>query len=149
MKSSRNAIELIKMAEGFKSQPYLCPAKVPTIGYGSTRYADNTPVKMSDKPITVAQAEELLLATLAKEYEPAVNRYVRVVINQNQFDALVSFVYNLGIQALRTSTLLRLVNENKFIAASSEFKKWIWANGKKLPGLIIRRERERLLFLKE
>lgn len=149
MKSSHNAIELIKMAEGFKSQPYLCPAKVPTIGYGSTRYADNTPVQMSDKPITVAQAEALLLATLAKEYEPAVNRYVRVVINQNQFDALVSFVYNLGIQALRTSTLLRLVNENKFIAASSEFKKWIWANGKKLPGLIIRRERERLLFLKE
>lgn len=149
MKSSRNAIELIKMAEGFKSQPYLCPANVPTIGYGSTRYADNTPVKISDKPITVAQAEELLLATLAKEYEPAVNRYVRVVINQNQFDALISFVYNLGIQALRTSTLLRLVNENKFIAASSEFKKWIWANGKKLPGLIIRRERERLLFLKE
>lgn len=149
MKSSRNAIELIKIAEGFKSHPYLCPANVPTIGYGSTRYADNTPVKMSDKPITVVQAEALLLATLAKEYEPAVNRYVRVAINQNQFDALVSFVYNVGIQALRTSTLLRLVNENKFIAASSEFKKWIWANGKKMPGLIIRRERERLLFLKE
>jgi len=149
MKASINCINLIKVSESFKSKPYPCPAKVPTIGYGSTRYEDGTHVKLTDTPISLECAEKLLYATLATEYEAGVNRYVQVPISQNVFDSLVDFAYNAGIQALRTSTLLKLVNENKLIAASAEFKKWIWADGKKQAGLVIRREAERKLFLGE
>lgn len=147
MKASANCIKLIQDSEGLMLEPYLCQAKVPTIGYGSTRYEDNTPVKLTDKSITKERAVELLLATLAREYEPAVNRYVRVRINQNQYDALVDFAYNLGITALRTSKLLRLINDSNFTDASLEFKRWIYVDGKKNKGLLKRRELERILFL--
>ena len=95
MKTSPQGLAIIKKFEGFRSKPYLCPAGVPTIGYGSTRYEDGRPVKMTDAPITEAQAQELLQATLAK-YEDCVNGAVKMPINQNQFDALVSFAFNVG-----------------------------------------------------
>lgn len=149
MQASSNAVQLIKASEGFKAHPYLCPAGVPTIGYGSTRYENGVKVTLKDKPISPERAELILLYVLQHEYAPAVSRYVTVPINQNQFDALLSFAYNLGAQALRTSTLLRLLNENKMIAAATEFTKWVWADGRKLVGLIKRREAERKLFLSE
>lgn len=146
MKASAECLALIKSFEGFSAKPYRCPAGIPTIGYGSTRYADGRPVSLNDSPITEQQADEIMQATLTT-YEDAVNRYVSVSLNQWQFDALVDFAYNAGAQNLRTSTLLRKVNAGDFIGAAAEFGKWVNGGGKKLPGLVRRREAERVLFV--
>jgi lysozyme len=145
MKASKNCIELIKNYEGFSAKPYLCPAKVPTIGYGSTRYADGRKVTMNDPQIGEKQAVEIMQETL-KSYERDVIRYVKVAINQNQFDALVDFAYNVGSKNLLKSTLLRKLNAMDWLGASMEFGKWVYADGKKLKGLVARREAERVLF---
>jgi lysozyme len=145
MNASMNCINMIKQFEGFSAKPYLCPAQVWTIGYGSTRYENGMHVRPTDKPITEERAIAILKETL-KTYEAAVTRYVIVPINQNQFDALVDFAYNLGNSALLNSTLLKYINQGKHLDASKEFGKWVYAGGKKLPGLIKRREAERLLF---
>ena len=145
MKASNNLVKLIRLMEGFSARPYFCPAGVPTIGYGSTRYPDGTKVTIKDPPIDDEEAGKILLENL-KEYEDAVNRYVLVPLKQYQFDALVDFAYNCGAQNLRTSMLLRLVNKKDFAGAAMEFEKWVYGNGKKLPGLARRREAERKLF---
>lgn len=145
MIASQNCIDLIKQFEGYSSVPYLCPAKVWTIGYGSTRYENGVPIKPTDPAIDEARAIKIMQTTL-KDYEAAVNRYVTVKLNQNQFDALVDFAYNLGNKALLNSTLLKRINEGNFLAANNEFRKWVYANGVKLQGLVRRREAERLLF---
>ena len=105
-KSSNNLIELIKKFEGFSNIPYLCPANVATIGYGSTRYANGLKVTLKDNSITELQAIDLLKDTL-KQYEQAVDSYCRDDINQNQFDALVDFAYNCGNGNLKSSTLTK------------------------------------------
>jgi lysozyme len=125
--------------------PYLCPAGIPTIGYGSTRYADGTPVKLGDPPISQAQADNIMRATLG-EYEAAVTRYVTVPINQNQFDALVDFAYNAGAQNLRTSTLLKMLNAGNVAGAKAQFSRWVYGGGKPLTGLVKRRAAEAALF---
>jgi lysozyme len=145
MKSSKNCIELIKHFEGFSGKPYLCPAGVPTIGYGSTRYADGRKVTLNDPQIGEQQAIAIMQKTL-ESYERDVTRYVQVPVNQNQFDALVDFAYNMGSKRLLTSTLLKKLNAMDFMGASKEFGKWIYGDGKKLNGLILRREAERVLF---
>jgi lysozyme len=145
MKVSDNCLKIIREFEGFRAKPYLCPAKVPTIGYGSTRYADGTPVKLTDPPITEAKADEIMRATLG-QFEDAVNRYVTVPINQNQFDALVDFAYNAGAQNLRTSTLLKKLNNSDYAGAAAQFDAWVYGGGEKLPGLVRRRAAERKLF---
>lgn len=147
MKASAACIDLVKVSEGFRQRPYLCPAGVWTIGYGSTRYEDGTPVTASDPAIDETRAGKIILATLATEYEAAVNRYVSVPLQQHQFDALVDFAYNVGIHALRTSTLLRYVNEGKNELVAEEFGKWVHAGGRRLLGLVARREAERRLWL--
>ncbi|MEY5098643.1 MAG: hypothetical protein RJA36_1362 [Pseudomonadota bacterium] len=147
MQSSSECLSLVRTCEGFRASPYRCPAGIPTIGYGSTRYADGRPVKLSDPPITTAQADAIMRQTL-KEYEAAVNRYVTVPINQNQFDALVDFAYNAGAQNLRNSTLLRLLNQRQYAQAANEFGKWVFAGPQRLPGLVKRRALEKQLFLK-
>ncbi len=146
MRASDNCLALIKKFEGFSAKPYLCPAGVPTIGYGSTRDTDGKPISMTHPVITEAQAKALMLATLVT-YEGAVNRYVKVPLTQNQFDALVDFAYNAGTKALLTSKLLIKLNAGKYVEASQEFPKWVYAGGKKLPGLVRRREAEKELFL--
>ena len=145
MKASINCINLIKKFEGFSAKPYLCPAKVVTIGYGSTRDTDGKAITMAHPAITEQQAISLMQSTLVT-YEDAVSRYVTAYINQNQFDALVDFAYNAGAQNLRTSTLLKLLNAKDYEGASNEFSKWVYGGGKKLNGLIKRREAERILF---
>lgn len=147
MKASADCLRLIREFEGFRAKPYLCPAGVPTIGLGSTRYEDGRPVTLKDAPIDEARAAAIVMATLAKEYEPAVARYVQVPLNQRQFDALVDFAYNAGAQNLRTSTLLKKLNAGDYAGAGAEFGKWVMAGGKALPGLVRRREAERKLFL--
>lgn len=146
MNASANCLAIIRACEGFYSAPYLCPGMVPTIGYGSTRYADGRAVTLADAPITEAQADALMLATLG-EYEAAVRRYVQVAINQNQFDALVDFAYNAGAKNLLTSTLLKMLNAGDYEGAAGQFTRWVFANGKKLKGLETRRLLERRLFL--
>ena len=146
MKTSDKGVALIKQFEGFRSKPYLCPAGVPTIGYGSTYYPDGKKVTLRDNPVTEADATAMLRSTLVR-YENGVDRYVQVPITQGQFDALVSFAYNLGLAALKGSTLLRLVNERNFVGAAAQFSRWNKAGGKVLPGLTRRREAERKLFV--
>lgn len=146
MKTSDVGIELIKEFEGFSSRPYLCPAGVPTIGYGSTRYPDSTRVQMTDKSISETEATRILADTLI-DYETGVLKCVEVDLNQNEFDALVSFSYNLGIPNLKRSTLLKKLNDEDRDGAADEFMKWTRANGQVLPGLVKRREAERKLFL--
>lgn len=146
MKSSKGCIEILKKHEGFRSKPYLCPAGVPTIGYGSTYYPDGKRVKMTDPAIDKVAAETLLYLTL-KKFEDCILNAVKSNINQNQFDALVSFTYNLGCGNLNKSTLLKKVNANPCDATiSNEFAKWDKAGGKRLNGLTKRRNDEAALY---
>lgn len=147
-KASNNLIELIKKFEGFSKIPYLCPANVATIGYGSTRYANSLKVTLKDNPITELQAIELLKDTL-KQYEIAVDAYCRDDINQNQFDALTDFAYNCGNANLKSSTLLKKVNANpNDITIGLEFAKWNKGGGKILNGLVKRRAAESELYFR-
>lgn len=148
MKISKEGLDLIKKYEGFRNHPYLCSANVPTIGYGNTYYPNGNKVTLNDPPITKQRAEELLLIIVAS-FEKGVNRLVKSSINQNQFDALVSFAYNLGVTALSTSTLLKKVNVNpNDPSIKNEFKKWVNAGGKRLKGLVRRRNEEAFLYFK-
>lgn len=148
-KASNNLIELIKKFEGFSKIPYLCPANVATIGYGSTRYANGLKVSLKDTPINELQAVDLLKDTL-KQYEQAVDAYCVDSLNQNQFDSLVDFAYNCGASNLKSSTLLKKVNinpNNPTIAA--EFAKWNRGGNKVLAGLTRRRTAESELYFKK
>jgi lysozyme len=146
VKTSQRGIDLIKEFEGFSAAPYLCPAGVWTIGYGSTRYPDHSRVQPTDKPVTESEAVAILAATLT-DYETGVLNLVEVDMTQNQFDALVSFAYNLGLQNLKTSTLLRFMNNGQYAHVAEQFARWNKAAGKVLPGLVRRRAAERDLFL--
>jgi len=146
MKTSQAGIDLIKRFEGFSGNPYRCPADIPTIGYGSTRYADGREVSMSDPAITEPQAIQLLADTLGR-YEKGVTGLATAPLTQSQFDALVSFAYNLGLGNLGNSTLLKKLNNRDYAGAADEFPRWVRGGGKILPGLVKRREAERKLFL--
>lgn len=147
-KTGKAGIDLIKEFEGFRSKPYLDAVGVPTIGYGATHYGNGVKVKMSDKPITEAEASALLQDML-KQYEKPVLDNVTSKINQNQFDALVSFTYNLGGTNFRKSTLLKKVNANPMdLTISNEFLKWNKAGNKVLAGLTRRRKAEAELYFK-
>jgi len=143
---SDNGLKLIKGFEGFMSAPYLDVALVPTIGYGTTHYHHRA-VRMDDVSISEHTASYLLRTQVDETYGKAVNHYVQVPLNQNQFDALVSFTYNLGVGAFKSSTLLRDINHGKIAEAYHEFHKWTHANGKIISGLVSRRKKESELFL--
>jgi len=144
--TSKNGIDLVKSFEGFSSKPYMCPASVCTIGYGTTRYPNGTKISMNDAPITEAKALEYLVFDM-KSFERNVDAYCRDDINQNQFDALVSFCYNVGPNALKASTLLKKVNINpNDPTIAKEFAKWNKGGGKVLKGLISRRKEESQLY---
>ena len=147
------AIALCKHFEGFCEEPYLCPAGVPTIGYGSTCYANGTRVTMQDAPISAEDAEALLLYKLHYYYLPAVLRLcpglLPMAIINNDFgiiNALTDFCYNLGAGRLQTSTLRRKINAQQWDEAQVELKKWRRAGGKVLQGLVLRRAAECDLF---
>ena len=144
-KTATRGIELIKEFEGCRLTAYKCPAGVLTIGYGHTGTVDGKAVA-SGMTITAAKATELLRADLAK-FEAAVNSYVTAPITQNMFDALVSFTYNCGAGALKSSTLLKKLNARDYDGAAAEFPKWNKVGGKVLNGLVRRRAREQQLFL--
>ena len=142
MKTNKKGIDLIKKWEGCKLTAYKCSAGVWTIGYGNTFYEDNTKVKEGDK-INQERAEKLLLNLLPK-FENIVNKKISVHLNQNQFDALVSYTWNTG----GSDTLFNLINKK---ASDSEIRNWfetkyITANGKVLAGLVSRRKDEANLY---
>lgn len=139
MRTSRRGIELIKAHEGLRLNAYLCPAGVPTIGYGHTHG-----VKMGDR-ITADQAEKFLIGDLATA-EREVNRY-GFELTQNQFDALVSFVFNVGAGNFRSSTVLKRLKANPNDPdIANQFKRWVYGGGKVLPGLVRRRKEEAELY---
>ena len=148
MKISNNGLDLIKQFEGFSPTPYLCPAGIPTIGFGNTFYEDGTKVTLKDKPITEQRATQLLEFVANKTFSENINKVVKVPLNQNQFDALVSFAYNIGNKNFNWSTLLKKLNLSDYDGASLEFGRWNQANGKILNGLVLRRQKEKELFLK-
>jgi len=145
-KVSSKGLALIKKYEGFRANPYLCPANVPTIGYGTTRYPNGKKVALTDSAITEAQATNYLINDI-KHFEKSVDALCRDDITQNQFDALVSFAYNLGTTALKNSTLLKRVNNGQLNDVREQFMKWVYANGKPLEGLKKRRKEEADLFI--
>jgi len=147
MKISKKGLDLIKLSEGFRAAPYLCQAGVPTIGYGTTIYPNGKRVKMKDRRITKETANKIMKHQIDKDYGATVNRYVQRDMTQNQFDALVSFVYNFGAGNFKGSTLLKKVNQGKHKRAALEFPKWNRVNHKVNRGLVKRRERERQLYL--
>lgn len=139
-----NAIDLIKKYEGFRPQSYQDSVGVWTIGYGTT-IINNQPVKQG-MTITQDKALQLVQQEVNKLWSQ-IESILKVKINDNQMNALVDFAYNLGFGSLKTSTLMRLVNESKFDEAANQFPRWVYAGGKVLPGLVKRREAERQLFL--
>jgi lysozyme len=145
MFTNQAGVDLIKEFEGLRLRAYRCPAGVLTIGYGTTVYPTGRKVQMGEQ-ITAEQAEEYLRSDL-RAFEREVERMVLVPLNSNQFAALVSFAYNLGAEALRKSTLLRLLNAHNYAGVAEQFARWTYAAGKQLPGLVRRRAAERALFL--
>jgi len=141
MKPGRYAIELIRTFEGFRAKPYLCPAGKPTVGYGHTKN-----VRMTDQPISESLAVQLLREDVA-EVAAGILARVMVPLTQRQFDALISFTYNVGIGNLSSSTLLRKLNAGDYAGAAAELLRWDKAGGKQLPGLRARRQAEREMFL--
>jgi lysozyme len=145
-KLGSKGLELIKSFEGLKLKPYLCSAKVPTIGYGNTFYENKAKVTLKDSAISEKRAVELLAWSL-KGFEQYVDSYCVDIITQNQFDALVSFCYNLGPANLKSSTLLKKVNANpNDPTIRAEFLKWNKAGGRALAGLTRRRNAEADLY---
>lgn len=140
MRTGNKGIELIKHFEGCELEAYKCPAGVWTIGYGHIKG-----VKEGMK-ITEMQAEEMLKSEL-HEYEGYINDYVTVPLNQNQFDAMVSWVYNLGGGNLRASTLLKVLNAGDYDGVPAQMLRWNKAGGKVLEGLTRRRQAEADLFV--
>jgi len=140
MKTSKRGRYLIRKFEGEKLKAYLCPAKVWTIGVGHTG-----PDVKPGMVITSEKSDELLQSDLSR-FESAITKLLKVTVNQNQFDALVSIAFNVGSGAIGGSTLLKLLNSGDTKGASAEFAKWNKAGGKVLAGLTARRAAERELF---
>ena len=146
MKISSLGLELIKEFEGFSANAYLCPAKIPTIGYGNTFYSDGRKVKLGEQ-ISKTDALELLEKVVNKDFADKIFPAIKVPVTQSQFDAMVSLAYNIGAGAFLKSTLLKKVNAGDFAGAGEEFLRWNKALGKEVLGLTKRREREKQLFL--
>jgi len=139
MKCSQEGLALIKKFEGCRLKAYRCSANVLTIGYGHTGGVKE------DDAISQPEADELLKEDIAK-FEKYVDDNVMVELNQSQFDALVAWTFNLGVGNLRSSTMLKKLNESDYDSVPSEMKRWNKAGGKTLDGLIRRRKAEGLLF---
>ena len=139
MRISAEGVALIKKFEGCRLEAYQDSVSVWTIGFGHTKEVNE------GDTCTQEEAEEMLVTEL-EEYEGYINDLVHVPLLQNQFDALVAWVYNLGPTNLRESTLLRVLNEENYVQVPSEIKRWNRAGGQVLGGLVRRREAEALLF---
>lgn len=137
---------LCRRFEGFYAAPYLCPAGVPTIGYGATYYEDGRPVRMTDPAITRERAEQLLLWHVRNVYLPAVVRLCPGANTPERLAALIDFAFNLGTGNLRASTLRRRVNAQEWEDVPAQLLRWNKAGGRVLRGLTLRRQAEAALI---
>lgn len=142
---SQKGYAIIKEFEGFRSQAYLDTGGVWTIGYGTIKYPNGVSVKKGDT-CTQGQAEAWLLNDCLW-VDACLDKCVKAKITQNQFDALASFVYNIGESQFMKSTMLTLINQGSMTAAANQFDRWIFDNGKRIEGLVNRRAKEKALFL--
>ena len=140
MRTSQRGLSLIKSFEGLRLRAYQDSVGVWTIGYGATRSVQ------AGMKVSKEQAERMLLNDVQR-FEPEVERLITSPLSQNQWDALISFTYNLGAANLESSTLRRLLNAGNYAAAAEQFPRWNKAGGKVLAGLVRRRAAERDLFL--
>lgn len=141
------ATELCREFEGFRSKPYLCPAGVATIGFGSTRYPDGRAVTLTDPPITRDEANKILQWQLERQFLPGVLRCCPgLVAAPAALNAIVDFAYNLGVGRLQTSTLRRCINAGDWAGAREQISRWTRAGGRVLPGLVRRRAAEATLL---
>ena len=156
MKVSQKCIDQIKKDEGVRNKPYQCPALLWTVGVGHVIDPNHAKVPMADRkqlPIPtgwdrVLSADEIddILRTDLARFEAGVLRLIKVPLTQGQFDALVSFSFNVGLGNLQNSTLRMKVNRSEFEAAAEQFLVWTKAGGKVLPGLVKRRTHEKEMF---
>ena len=146
MHVSPSGVDLICNFEGLELKAYDDGVGVWTIGYGTTKYPNGIRVKKGDT-CTLDQAKAYMQNDL-KAFEQTVNNTVKVPLNQNQFDALVSLAYNIGSTAFKNSTLVKRLNEGNYKAAANQFNVWVNAGGKRMQGLVNRRAAESTLFLK-
>lgn len=142
---SEAGLNLIKGFEGLKLKPYLDIVKIPTIGYGTTYYENGSKVKMTDPAITEPRAAELL-HFVCKSAIDTINSVVTVPLTQHQFDALVSFCYNAGNGAFKSSTLLKVINGTVKGDVGEQFMRWTKAGGVVSNGLVRRRQAELNLY---
>jgi len=143
------SVELCKRFEGFRAKPYLCPAGVPTIGYGATYYFDGTKVTLEDPPVEEIVAEELLREMLGNIYMVGILRVSpKVIGNANILAALTDFAYNLGVPRYRASTLRKRIDIEDWERAATEIRRWNRGGGRILKGLVLRREAEAQLILR-
>ena len=140
---TEEGLDLIKRFEGFSPTIYICPAGYPTIGYGHVVLAHEQDQFVAG--ITPDQATELLRKDV-RIAERAVLRLISVPLTDGQFDALVSFTFNLGAGALQRSTLRRKVSRGEHESVPAELMKWVWAAGKRMPGLVRRRKAETSVY---
>lgn len=143
MKISDAGLSIIKRYEGLRLTAYICPAGVPTIGYGSTQG-----VKMGEC-ITEEEADRLLIADIERICYPCIEAFVEADLTQPQFDALCSWIFNLGCGAFKGSTFRTMLNSGNIDGAVAQMKRWDKGGGKVLPGLVKRRHAEAALFLSE
>lgn len=137
------AAALCRRFEGLHLKPYLCPAGVPTIGWGTTRYPNGKPVRLTDPPLTKEQADELLYADLARFHSDVFALCPGLAGSPGpRVGAIVDFTYNLGVGRLKASTLRRRINEKDWASVKTELMKWINAGGRPLRGLVLRRQAE-------
>ena len=136
------AAALARIFEGLYLSPYLCPAGVPSIGYGATYYPDGTRVTLSDPPITRERADYILLWQVRRVYLPVVMKLCPGVNNFNRLAALIDFTFNLGGANLQASTLRRRVNAGRWDLVPGELRKWVIGGGRVLRGLQNRRDIE-------
>ena len=142
---SNKGVDLICEFEGKRLSAYDDGVGVWTIGFGTIKYPNGVRVKKGDT-CTLEQAKEYMRHDLI-EFEYTVNSSVKVPLNQNQFDALVSLAYNIGSSAFKSSTLVKKLNTGDYQGAADQFNVWVNAGGKRMQGLVNRRDREKLLFL--
>ena len=141
------AAEMCRRFEGYKAKPYLCPANVATIGYGSTYYADGRKVTLEDAPMDEPTARALLMVELEHTYLPGVLRNCPILATDvRKLNAIVDFCYNLGVGRLQTSTLKRKINAQDWEGAKEQLMLWNKGGGKVLAGLTKRRTAECALF---
>jgi lysozyme len=142
------AAEMCRRFEGFRSKPYLCPANVATIGYGSTYYADKRKVTLEDPAMDEPTARALLMVELEHTYLPGVLRNCPILLtDERKCNAIVDFCYNLGTGRLQTSTLKRKINAQDWEGAKEQLMLWNKGGGKVLAGLTKRRQAECTLIL--